>query len=541
MYAEVAAKSFRDRLTLSALGGAGVGLMALLAVVMYESMGVDTSFVDDLPEVLQSLMGITPDVNYVVGEMFGVFGPIIVLVVAISAGVAAIAGEEQAGTANLLFTQPVTRRGVVASKALVLVGQVALTSALFLSGALLAGAFVDVGVSAAHMAAAAVHLAVFGIAFAMIALALSAGTGSRSTALGVSSALAVGAYLVNSVVPLVNGAEDLDRLSPWYYYDGASPLLNGLDLAHLGVLLTIALVGFGVAMFTVGRRDLSSGGSSRKFSLTGRFERLGRLTRPRVGGLVSFAVWRRSSPMLIAGGALLLFGVAMGAMYPGIEESLREAFSDLPDAMASLVGSSDLASPEGWMNAEMFSLVAPFAVLAVAATIGAGALAGEIHRRRMASLLALPVKRSHVVLANAAAVATAAGVISVFTGLGVAAGSPIGGMDLDMANVAAVSAQLAALGLFFGMLALALGAMFSQRLAIGATIGVALVAFLAETILSINDRFETWSALSPWHYYSANDPLVNGFNLWYLAVLVGLSAVALVVAVVAFERRDAGG
>jgi ABC-2 type transport system permease protein len=143
-----------------------------------------------------------------------------------------------------------------------------------------------------------------------------------------------------------------------------------------------------------------------------------------------------------------------------------------------------------------------------------------------------------MVLANGAAVATAAVVISLLTGLGVAAGSPIGGMDLDMVGVAAVSAQMAGLGMFFGLVALALSAAFSSRVALGRTVGVALVAYLAQSILSLNDSAQKWSALSPWHYYSANDPLVNVFNLWYLVVLVGLSAIALTAAVVAFENRD---
>lgn len=141
------------------------------ASAMYESFGIDSSFTEDFPEVLTSLMGLNPSVNYVLGEMFGLLAPILVLVVFISSGVASIAGEEQQGTANLLFTQPVTRRGVVASKVLVLVGLVMLTRALFLAGAAVAGAFVDLGTSFADMTATTVLLAAFGLAFAMVALA----------------------------------------------------------------------------------------------------------------------------------------------------------------------------------------------------------------------------------------------------------------------------------------------------------------------------------------------------------------------------------
>ena len=42
----------------------------------------------------------------------------------------------------------------------------------------------------------------------------------------------------------------------------------------------------------------------------------------------------------------------------------------------------------------------------------------------------------------------------------------------------------------------------------------------------------------PFHYYIGADPLVNGLNLVHAAVLIGITAVFLVVAIVTFERRD---
>lgn len=56
-----------------------------------------------------------------------------------------------------------------------------------------------------------------------------------------------------------------------------------------------------------------------------------------------------------------------------------------------------------------------------------------------------------------------------------------------MVGVAAVSAQMAGLGMFFGLVAPDLSAAFSSRVALGGTVGVALVAYLAQSILSLND------------------------------------------------------
>jgi len=50
-----------------------------------------------------------------------------------------------------------------------------------------------------------------------------------------------------------------------------------------------------------------------------------------------------------------------------------------------------------------------------------------------------------------------------------------------------------------------------------------------------------WAELSPWYYALGSDPLRNGIDLAHLGVLTGLGAVALVVAVLTFSRRDLKG
>ncbi len=52
------------------------------------------------------------------------------------------------------------------------------------------------------------------------------------------------------------------------------------------------------------------------------------------------------------------------------------------------------------------------------------------------------------------------------------------------------------------------------------------------------ESVEPFRVLSPFYYYSAADPLVNGLNVLHVAALIGTVAVLLAVSVVAFERRD---
>ncbi|MGB6057899.1 MAG: ABC transporter permease subunit, partial [Microthrixaceae bacterium] len=226
MHLEVIRRAFRDRLTMSAASGIGIGVLIIGALLIYEGLGIDTeAMVAGFPEALRSLIGVAGSgVNYVLSEVFGLMVPIVVLVVGISGGVAAGAGEERDGTATLLFGQPITRRGVLGAKALAVVGHVLVTAVLTMLFTMAGSFFVDTGVRTANLAATCLLAAAMGIAFAMLALAISAATGSTSLALGVSSGLGVVAYLAKSLFPLVKGWEILAKVSPWFYYDGSDPL-----------------------------------------------------------------------------------------------------------------------------------------------------------------------------------------------------------------------------------------------------------------------------------------------------------------------------
>jgi ABC-2 type transport system permease protein len=112
-------------------------------------------------------------------------------------------------------------------------------------------------------------------------------------------------------------------------------------------------------------------------------------------------------------------------------------------------------------------------------------------------------------------------------------------MGVSVANVSAASLGLVLLGLFFGMLALAVGAATGRRatalaVAGGAAVGGYVIRGLSETV----SWLEPWKWISPFHYYLGSDPLHHGFNLGYLAVLLGASALCAAGALVTFDRRD---
>ncbi len=533
--ATIAQRTFRDRLKLALYSGLGLAVLSLLGIGLFSGLD-DSSLFQDLPPAFDGLIGGTAGGNYVVSEVFGLVAPIVLLTIAISGGVNSVAGEERDRTAGLLLAQPVARRDLVVAKAGVVALHLLVTMALFLGGFLAGSALFDSGVASANALAAGAHLLALGLAFAMIALALSAWTGSAPRSLAVAAGLAVLADLMAAMLPLVSGLAGGAQASPWFYYNGSQPLVNGLDPGHLAVLLAIAAAGFAAALVGVERRDIESGSRRSALAIPG----LERFMRARVDGIFAKSVSERAVIASVAGGSLASLAIAVALMFDGLQGSLSDISSSIPDGLAGLYGSLDLGSPVGWMNGEMISMLLPAVLIAVAVVLGVGAVAGEQKRHTLDLLLAAPVTRRRVVIEKAAALAVVVVAISVLSAVGLLAGSALAGLGLSAANVAAAVTHATLLALFFGALALAVGAVGSAQTATRVTVVAALLSYLAQSFLPASDALKDLAVLSPWHYFSASTPLANGFDVAHLLVLTAITGLAFAAAIVLVERRDVG-
>lgn len=268
MRADVTLKSLRDLRRGFAWWAVGLAGMVALQVSVYPTVRDDSGFADlteSYPEVLQDLFGFgaekfdyTSAPGYLGIELFSLVVPLLLIIAAVAAGAAAIAGEEDRGTLDLLLSMPVSRRRVTAEKFLAMAAEV-VGLGLVLLIALWAGVrLVDMGVSFANLAAAATGAVLLAVGFGSIALLLGAATGSRGAAVGVSAALAVAAYLVNSLAALVSQLEGVQKLTPFYHYEASDPLREGFSAGHLAVLLVIVVVAAAAAVVAIDRRDLGA-------------------------------------------------------------------------------------------------------------------------------------------------------------------------------------------------------------------------------------------------------------------------------------------
>jgi ABC-2 type transport system permease protein len=96
-----------------------------------------------------------------------------------------------------------------------------------------------------------------GILFGALSLALGSATGKRGLSIAVAGAVALAAYFIYALMPLVEGLEVMEKVSPFYYYISGDPLANGLNLVHAAVLIALSSALLIAAIITFERRDLA--------------------------------------------------------------------------------------------------------------------------------------------------------------------------------------------------------------------------------------------------------------------------------------------
>ncbi|MEW5990542.1 MAG: ABC transporter permease subunit [Chloroflexota bacterium] len=231
------------------------------------------------------------------------------------------------------------------------------------------------------------------------------------------------------------------------------------------------------------------------------------------------------------------------ALYPSIGAigELEKMLEQFPPAIREFFasGSLNMSTPEGFLNLELFTFVAPLLVLAYTVVVAGGATAAEEERGTMDLLLANPIPRWRIVVEKSAAFVIGTIVIGIGMWIGAGLGALAVNVDLDMGLVGQAIASSVLLGYALGGLALALGALTGRRwLAAGVSLMVAIAGFFLNGLGALVDWLEPWRPISPFYQYIANDPLSNGIDPANALVLLGWALIGGIVAVIAFERRD---
>ncbi|MCL1599622.1 MAG: ABC transporter permease subunit [Actinomycetia bacterium] len=507
-------------------------------------------FIEDFPPEMLAIFGIDP-ATYLTGagflqaQFYSMFGPLMVIGLAISIAVGATASEEKNGTMDVLLSAPISRTSVMAQKGGVvalLVGLVVVSLTIML---LTFNAALDMGLGIENLLAANISLWLLGLVFGAITLVAGAFSGRPSTAIGVGTLAAIVAWFVNAFVALYTWLEIPSKLSPFTWYLEGPPLLNGWSSGQVW-LIVAAIVFAVVAIVLFGRRDIATESSVVPESRARRKKT--RTISPRATGLLGDvlgkSVWdRRRSVWAWAIGlaSLMLLTFAAWPAFSKDSATVADMVDAMPKEMFALFGMTDpdsLSTAAGFISSRTYQSVGPIVMLIFSVSAVSSLVAKEESRGVLDMVLSNPLTRRNVLLAKATAIA----LLSLFIGFLLTIfgliGNAIWDTDLEVVNVLAANTGLALLALCFGGIALGVWSLLGSGPAIGITAAIGAAAWFLNGLGSVVDGLAPFRILSPFYWYLGDKaPLAKGFEPQYL-LLLAVAVIGTAVAVWRFESRD---
>jgi ABC-2 type transport system permease protein len=490
-------------------------------------------FIDDLPSGILAVFGIDTAVyltgaGFLQAQFYSLFGPLMIIGLAISLAVSATASEEKNGTMDILLSVPLSRMRLIVQKASMVATLVAVVVITMIGTLLVLNVALDLGLSVEGVIAVNLSLGLLGLVFGGVTLLVGAFSGKPSSAIGIGVLAAMVAWFVDAFAGLFDWLEIPARVSPFSWYLDGGPLINGWATGQTWLAMTIAVLLVGsIGLFN--RRNIATGAS-----IVDRF-RKGRSTTsptpPReawlLGSVAGEAIWekRRSVWMWAIGLAtLMLLTFAAWPTFARDSAAISEMISAMPKELFAMFGMTDpdsLATSAGFISSRTYQSVGPIVMIVFAMGAVSSLVAREESNGIFDMVLSTPVSRVSLLIGKATAIAALTLTIGLVLTLVGFVGNAIWDTGLVAANILSANIGLSLLALCFGGITLAVWSLLGSGPAVGVTAAIAAAAWFLNGFGAIVDGLGPLRTLSPFYWYLGDTaPLAKGFDPLYLLLLL---------------------
>jgi ABC-2 type transport system permease protein len=243
--------------------------------------------------------------------------------------------------------------------------------------------------------------------------------------------------------------------------------------------------------------------------------------------------WKGEAIGSITLAALFVFAMAI---YRDIDLSIYTSLPEVYRTLVSIPADADLASLS---YGAIFGSYGALTMAGLALAMGASSLAGEERKGTMGLLLDNPKSRTSILVSKASSMVflTALGTLFLW-GVGLVA-PEILNVNITGVHVGALAFHMFMIAIFFGFLAMAIGAWTgSPGGAAGVTAGVLFISFIGSGLFPVIEGYENVAKAFPWYYFSGSQPASNGIDWIHIGVLFSGVVLFTVVGLVGFNRRD---
>ncbi|GAA3517843.1 ABC transporter permease subunit [Nocardioides daeguensis] len=241
----------------------GIVLSIVLEAAMWPSVASMSSldaYLTEFPDALKEMFSIeemSTGTGFLNAELFSLMLPVLFIIFGILRGAHMIAGEEEAGTLDLLLVTPLSTTRLLLGEGLALAAGVTALGAATVVGTLAGSALFDLEIPVASALAGATACTLLGLVHGAIALTAGAVLGRRGPAIGVATGAALAAYVLYVGGLFVEGLSDAQVLSPFHQALQEGPLADAFPASFL-TLLVVPLALVGVVLPVWARRDIGA-------------------------------------------------------------------------------------------------------------------------------------------------------------------------------------------------------------------------------------------------------------------------------------------
>jgi ABC-2 type transport system permease protein len=244
-----------------------LGILSITAIQLYiypsvvKSSTAMQSYIDAFPEALRTIFRME---DYFSGEgflgteLYSMMVPLIFISMSAARGSSAIAGEEENGNADIIFSLPISRTKVVINKMIALVIECLLVAIILVIAIAIGSQLVDMKIEISKVAIATGASALLGLIFGAFALIAGALTGKKAIATGLSVAFAIAALLFYSLAPLVDTFDALTPFNPMNWAINGNPLSEGVSGLNFAKLSSLFIALNLLALYLFRNRDIKS-------------------------------------------------------------------------------------------------------------------------------------------------------------------------------------------------------------------------------------------------------------------------------------------
>jgi len=231
-------------------------------VVLYPSFDdfIQMDFLESLPPSLQIFLGgdvaLTTLEGFLSMELFSMFYPLLLLAATLSSASGIICQEEDSGTLDLVLAQPIQRWRYLVERVLSLIVFTCIKLAAIFAGLWFGALVAQQTINLENSVLVLVNMGALALLFGALSLMLSGFGLGRGAAIGVAGGLAAITYLLHGLAPMADLPEIVQKISPWYYYDGGATLVEGQNWGNLLILVGVTLLFLLLAIGAFERRDV---------------------------------------------------------------------------------------------------------------------------------------------------------------------------------------------------------------------------------------------------------------------------------------------